>query len=628
MSWRDEAEQGLPSPRRNEPGHLRQDILDELADHLAFAAERERDRGAKTDAEIRQRVLEHFGNPMTIARKLWFDAMKETIMRDWIQTIVIGIMCVAVVGFMTLVYKQMQTTSNAMLSALNDRPTLAEDLYPSIEVHLHQGSIDGPPVEGVEVSIQGQMFSETFQTFHEITDSEGLFSFGPVRPGSYHIRFRDIESNMRMEIKEVLFSGEGKKVLHITVPSDADRKPISVDVPIPEFIDYSYQRILLKMTEKWTSSVYLWTRDSWVMTGREGLYFTGSSLIVHGQGSQKIRLDGFGDMYAQFSYSPAELVEFVIADEITFSHPQGLFQKILGGNEREYFRKLGGNNLNGKFLITTEKDTESFDDSKALYLTFKDWAMTKQYNSGDKIIVELPEPFLNAYAISSLCHWNQKNTDQTLPEDTLYILSTQNTGYVLKDTYELPWSSRIFNMSDSDQWAFFPQMGGYPIDERHGVFFHLPDVFEEVSESSIMKLFLALNFRQIRDMNNTLNAYWAYDFDDKVEKRISREPIKLSKQPFWELDMKDVPERPPAKYPTAMRLQTFQIKISSVPKSPDEVQSPSGFVIKWESAENNEADIIHGNHPKGRFPSPFIAVMQPIEEAMAEREKMLMNSGV
>ena len=43
MTWREDAEKGLPSRHGKEPVHLRQDILDELYDHLAFAAERERE---------------------------------------------------------------------------------------------------------------------------------------------------------------------------------------------------------------------------------------------------------------------------------------------------------------------------------------------------------------------------------------------------------------------------------------------------------------------------------------------------------------------------------------------------------------------------------------------------------
>ncbi len=70
----------LPSPNHNEPPNLRGDILDEIADHLACAMDRERDSG-RDDQTARWAVLDKFGNPAEIIRKLWFEAMKERIMR-------------------------------------------------------------------------------------------------------------------------------------------------------------------------------------------------------------------------------------------------------------------------------------------------------------------------------------------------------------------------------------------------------------------------------------------------------------------------------------------------------------------------------------------------------------------
>ena len=76
MGWYDEAEQGLPPQRHREPTALRQEILDELTDHLTLAAERESESGVEDERQIRTRVLKKFGNPAAIARTLWWDAMK------------------------------------------------------------------------------------------------------------------------------------------------------------------------------------------------------------------------------------------------------------------------------------------------------------------------------------------------------------------------------------------------------------------------------------------------------------------------------------------------------------------------------------------------------------------------
>src|SRR5271168_2044883 len=69
----------LPPPRDDEPAALRQDILDELADHLGCAYHRELLRGANS-VEARRRVMERFGDPAAVARRLWFDAMRGKIM--------------------------------------------------------------------------------------------------------------------------------------------------------------------------------------------------------------------------------------------------------------------------------------------------------------------------------------------------------------------------------------------------------------------------------------------------------------------------------------------------------------------------------------------------------------------
>ncbi len=74
----------LPEPRDDEPPELRRDIADELADHLHCSMTRERlsdDTGpSRSEEEIIEAALERFGDPGQIARRLWWDAMKEKIM--------------------------------------------------------------------------------------------------------------------------------------------------------------------------------------------------------------------------------------------------------------------------------------------------------------------------------------------------------------------------------------------------------------------------------------------------------------------------------------------------------------------------------------------------------------------
>src|SRR4051794_33619037 len=79
MLDRDALSAGLPDRRDDEPDSLRDDIVDELADHLDCAYRREVLRGVD-GATARQRVLERFGDPAAVARRLWLDAMRGRIM--------------------------------------------------------------------------------------------------------------------------------------------------------------------------------------------------------------------------------------------------------------------------------------------------------------------------------------------------------------------------------------------------------------------------------------------------------------------------------------------------------------------------------------------------------------------
>ena len=102
MDFRDTLSADLPAPRDDEPGSLRDDILDELADHLSCAYRRELLRGA--DPEMaKQRVLDRFGDPAPVARRLWLDAMKGKLMSQRILLIcciVLSVLCLALVGMM------------------------------------------------------------------------------------------------------------------------------------------------------------------------------------------------------------------------------------------------------------------------------------------------------------------------------------------------------------------------------------------------------------------------------------------------------------------------------------------------------------------------------------------------
>src|SRR6476620_5570808 len=81
MSWQDAITESFPPPHEREPSNLRADIRDELADHLECATRRELLK-TRDEATAQQAALERFGDPKSIACRLWWDGMKGRIMKD------------------------------------------------------------------------------------------------------------------------------------------------------------------------------------------------------------------------------------------------------------------------------------------------------------------------------------------------------------------------------------------------------------------------------------------------------------------------------------------------------------------------------------------------------------------
>jgi len=264
MPWDNEAEQGLPPQHHREPGSLRRDIVDELADHLACAADRETEAGDEEDETIRTRVLNQFGDPATVARSLWWDAMKENVMRDRVQFALIVVLCLSFLGFMGFFYQQMQTsnssmmaTNQAIMSALNERPTMAEELYPSVKVQMNRGLTTGPAAGGIEVTLSGKAFNEENTKIKEVTDSNGALTIGPIRAGTYHLSFLDPVTNMASSMTVTLYSGEGEKMYPITAP-DSQPKSVAFKLPAMGRVDESQQAILVTVREQLNTDLLHW----------------------------------------------------------------------------------------------------------------------------------------------------------------------------------------------------------------------------------------------------------------------------------------------------------------------------------------------------------------------------------
>jgi len=202
VSWREELSHALPPPQDDEGRSLRQDIIDELADHLHCALAREL-RQTGDVAEARRRVLARFGDPAKLARQLWWQRMKGRIMIQRltiIVTCVVAVACLAACLLMWRALEQTRATSRAMMATLKElsakvaasqqAPSPYGDWVPfKVQLVLDDGK--GSPAVGFDVDLRqkktprGASYGET-----QRSDESGVCDFGFQRWGPYRLRVR------------------------------------------------------------------------------------------------------------------------------------------------------------------------------------------------------------------------------------------------------------------------------------------------------------------------------------------------------------------------------------------------------------------------------------------------------
>lgn len=209
----DELASDLPHRQESEPENLRQDILDELADHLACAQQRELQRMAcggqvpgNAEQEIKQRVIERFGDPVQVARRLWWDAMWEQVMNQRVQSIAMICMVLVMLGMFGLLWNQQSQSQSLAQQERESNRLFQQDMLNQLQqlrqasdqananappsewnrltVRCVWGTEDGPPAEGVTLTVRAPAASmlpvKKFKT-----DSRGIVDFGRVHYGGY-----------------------------------------------------------------------------------------------------------------------------------------------------------------------------------------------------------------------------------------------------------------------------------------------------------------------------------------------------------------------------------------------------------------------------------------------------------
>ena len=241
MSWREGIEAGLPPPPLDsESADLRRDIIDELADHLACAMQREQ-KHTDDDVAAQRAVIERFGNPGRIAYRLWFDAMKETIMSQRISlvtNIVVAMACIAIalVAFNSL--KQNTALTDALLAKL-EAIGVGTEAKTSASVWAQATIpilVDDKPAVGYLVTLSGEAFNPgKHDSLGDKTDDDGNVAFGPIRPGRYSLRIEDPRGLMRT-VDAILYPGRNE-LDPVSLPAlKPEPAAVSFAVNLPEQI--------------------------------------------------------------------------------------------------------------------------------------------------------------------------------------------------------------------------------------------------------------------------------------------------------------------------------------------------------------------------------------------------------
>ncbi len=204
MDFRETLSAQLPPSRPDEPLRLRQDILDELNDHLVCAYHREILKGVDTSV-ARRRVLEQFGDPAEVACRLWLDAMRGRIMA---QRVLIGTCALVAAASLALVgiFWQQAVVARQMVAReaaesrrreqemLMKLQEMAEAIkhprsldWNPVRIKLNEETTTGAPVAAATIVLT-RMFENPPKTMQRVTDSSGVANFEAIQPGDYSYR--------------------------------------------------------------------------------------------------------------------------------------------------------------------------------------------------------------------------------------------------------------------------------------------------------------------------------------------------------------------------------------------------------------------------------------------------------
>jgi hypothetical protein len=254
MKWLPDIAGDLPAPRDDEPSSLRQDIVDELADHLHSSFNREL-HFTPEESSAKHNVLDRFGDPRRIARQLWFDAMKEKIVSQRVQigALVVAIAaCLGSTGLTWLLITQTREANQALLeqsqkvnaalleklgalaASTTSEPARSMEWNP-VRIRLVKDAAGGPPVAGFDVRIEGHILDTAeFMTVTRTTGADGVADFGLVRPGQHAIEVDAPWMDWYRDDRVIVLPGKELNMELVCPAAPRDEAPVTFSVEWPE----------------------------------------------------------------------------------------------------------------------------------------------------------------------------------------------------------------------------------------------------------------------------------------------------------------------------------------------------------------------------------------------------------
>ena len=172
----------------SEPDGLRESIADELSDHLQCSMRRELLNGGG-HADAKGRVMQRFGNVGSVARQLWFDAMRQRLLTQRFLLAAAGLLTAACVLIGTIAWITVTNLRGAFEAEAVARKSAAAKLIQAEEENrrlLEQlANISGPGVPPATTAPKPQTRRSLSQTRiqngnMEETTEDGVVAWGTV----------------------------------------------------------------------------------------------------------------------------------------------------------------------------------------------------------------------------------------------------------------------------------------------------------------------------------------------------------------------------------------------------------------------------------------------------------------